>query len=88
MDNALEEIKRVLKPGGKGVLVVQSSYFKDIAIPLGEICGEMARNRGLSAETVYCEEVRGHMAHVNTKSSQYKNNKTYSEDFVYFEKRP
>jgi hypothetical protein len=85
-DSALSEIVRVLKPGGKGLIVVQSSYFKDIEMPLGDIYEEMATMKGLQAKVVYREEVKGHMAHVNTKSSIYKQGKVYHEDFVYFEK--
>lgn len=85
-DAALDEIVRVLAPGGCGLIVVQSSYFKDVELPLGEIYVQMARNKGLVANIARREEVRGHMAHVNTKSSIYKRDKVYFEDFVYVEK--
>jgi hypothetical protein len=86
IDSALSEIVRVLKQGGRGLIVVQSSYFKEIEIPLGDIYQEMAMMKGLRARIAYREEVKGHMAHVNTRSSIYKQNKVYSEDFVYIEK--
>ena len=85
-ERALEEIARVLSPGGKGLIVVQSSYFKDIEIPLGDIYIKMAQRKGLVASRVFREEVRGHMAHVNSKSSQYKKNKVYFEDVVLIKK--
>lgn len=86
LDTALDEIIRVLKPGGKGLIVVQSSYFKDIDIPLGEIYVEMATLRGLHSNIAFREEVKGHLAHVNTKSSFYKKNKIYFENSIYIEK--
>jgi hypothetical protein len=85
-DAALAEIFRVMGPGGKGLVVVQSSYFKEVEIPLGEIYVEMAEARGFRASIAFREEVRGHMAHVNTKSSGYKKEKIYFEDAVLIEK--
>lgn len=87
LDLALDQIKRVLGSDGRGLVVVQSSYFKEVEIPLGEIYVEMARLNGLDAEIAFREEVKGHMAHVNTKSSAYKKNKIYHEDFVQIQKR-
>ena len=86
MDAALDEIVRVMKVGGKGLVVVQSSYFKDVELPLGNIYREMATIKGLKSEIAYREEVKGHMAHVNTRSSIYKKGKVYYEDFVFIEK--
>lgn len=86
LDNALDEIKRVLKPGGKGLLVVQSSYFKELEIPLAKIYCEFAVNKGFQAEIVRSETVKNHFAHVNTKSNSYKKGKVYYESFVYLEK--
>lgn len=83
---SLKEIKRVLREGGNGLIVVQSSYFKDIEIPLGEIFVEMAENIGFSAKIVSRQIVRGHMAHKNKRSNIYKNNKVYFEDVVYIKK--
>ncbi len=37
----------------------------------------------MHAEIAYQEEVRGHIAHLNTKSSQYKKNKVYREEVVH-----
>jgi hypothetical protein len=85
-DNAIDEILRVLSNGGEGLIVVQSSYFKDVEIPLGDIYVQMLQAKGVLAEIAFREEVKGHMAHVNTKSRAYKEKKVYYEDFVYFKK--
>lgn len=79
---SLIEINRVLKKGGKALLVVQSSYFKEINIPLGELYCEMAEGLGMGAKISFREVVKGHMAHINTKSSKYKEKKVYYEDVV------
>lgn len=83
---SLEEMKRYLRPGGKALVVVQSSYFKEHKINLADIYQEMGRILGLSASVVRSEVVRTHMAHINTKSQKYVKNKIYNEDMVLFEK--
>lgn len=83
---SLLEIKRVLKRGGKACLVVQSSYFKELEVKLGDIYVEMGVNIGLRSEIIRREIVKQHLAHVNTKSSRYVRNKVYYEDCVLFTK--
>lgn len=85
-ENSIDEILRVLTAQGEGLLVVQSSFFKDVEIPLGEIYVQMFQAKGVFAKIAFREEVKGHMAHVNTKSRTYKQDKVYYEDFVYFKK--
>src|SRR5690606_30843239 len=80
MEAALRDIQRVLRGGGEALIVVQSSYFKEVEMPLGDIYVEMAGNLGYAASVAFREEVKGHMAHVNTKSSKYAKNKVYFED--------
>jgi DNA modification methylase len=86
MEASLTEIFRVMKPGGSGIIVVQSSYFKEIEAKLGEMYVEMATNLGFVSSLVFREKVVGHMAHVNTRSNVYKTNKIYHEDCVFIRK--
>ncbi len=78
----LGEIRRVLKDGAKAAVVVQSSYFKDVELPLGDTYVEMARFEGLDAKIARRETIRQHMAHINTKSQKYVKNKVYYEELV------
>jgi len=81
-ERAVREIARVLKPACHAVIVVQSSFYKEIEIPLGEIYTQLAVQLGLEAEIAKREVIRQHMAHVNTKSQGYVKNKVYHEDVV------
>ncbi len=81
-ESSLRQIVRVLKPKSKALVVVQSSYFKEHEIELGEIFVEMCDQLNVKAKIVYRDVVKGHMAHVNSKSSQYKRDKVFYEDIV------
>ncbi len=81
-EHALREIKRVLGDDGKAVVVVQSSYYKEVELPLGEIYVEMSTRLDFDAEIARRETVRQHMAHINTRSRQYLKDKAYYEDVV------
>lgn len=83
---SLEEINRVLKINGSAIIVVQSSFFKDIEIPLSEIYIEMALELGNQATIISRDIVRNHMAHINQKSNSYKSNKIFYEDIVLISK--
>lgn len=87
MEKSLSEIRRVLRRGGKALVIVQGSYFKEILCPLGELYVEMATGVGLKAEIVFNDRVTSHMAHLNKRSSKYQAGKVYSEDFVQLTKR-
>lgn len=80
--HSLGELVRVLKPGCSALVVVQTSYFKEIEIPLAKIYVEMSEEMGVPAKVAFQEVVRGHMAHVNTKSSEYKKDKVFFEEVV------
>lgn len=79
---SLREIIRVLKPNAQALLVIQSSYFKEHEINLSQIYVELCQNLGVSSKIISREIIRGHLAHVNIKSTQYKKGKVYFEDVI------
>jgi hypothetical protein len=79
---SVREILRVLKPTAQALIVVQSSYFKEHEINLGQIYVEICKNLGVHSVIVNKEAVRNHMAHVNTKSNKYKSGKIYCENVI------
>ena len=79
---SISETKRVLKPGGRALIVVQSSYYKSIKIPLGEIYCEMASSIGLDSRISSRELVKNHIAYKNSKSMSYLKKRIYHEDVV------
>jgi DNA modification methylase len=85
VEKSLREMIRVLKPNSKALIVVQSSYFKEYEIPLGEIYVELIQNLGLCSQIIKREPIRGHLASINSKSNQYKPHKVYYEDVVLME---
>ncbi len=85
-EQSMKEIVRVLKPNKKALVVVQSSYFKEHEIPLGEIYVEMCTLMGAKAKIQHRDLVKGHMAHLNLKSNSYIRKKIFYEDVVEVEK--
>mgnify|MGYP006284061535 CR=1 FL=1 len=83
---SLREIERVLKPDGRAAIVLQTSFYKEVEVPLSEIYMEMAQNLGFRPELGKREVVKQHMAHINKDSQAYKRNKVYYEDLVLLEK--
>ena len=48
---------------------------------------EMAEKLNAKASIAFKDVVRGHMAHVNTKSNEYKKDKVFYEDVVEISKK-
>lgn len=84
---ALGEIARVLCPGGRAVLVLQNSYYKEIPIELSQFYCDMAQTHGLNARVVAQQRVGRTMASMNTRARAYRRHREYSEDVVLMEKR-
>lgn len=79
---AVKEIHRVLKPGRCAVLVVQSSYYKSIRVTLADVYESLARSVGMSACTVLSVPVRKTLASINSRATQYRRQRRYTEDVV------
>jgi tRNA G10 N-methylase Trm11 len=79
---SVAEIRRVLKPGGTALLVVQSSYYKDIPVPLGDLYAALGENLGLQSRVVLRVPVRRVLATINPRAMHHEAERRYSEDVV------
>jgi DNA modification methylase len=83
---AVREIARVLRPGGKALLVLQNSYYKEIEIQLSDNYCELGNCVGLHSVILARNPVRRAMTAINSRSRKYCNERNYTEDVVLFEK--
>jgi hypothetical protein len=79
---SLGEIKRVLKPNSTAVIVVQSSYYKNISIPLGELFAAMGEELGFKSRVVLSVPVRRVLASIHPRAKFYLADRQYTEDVV------
>lgn len=84
--SVVEGFYRKMAAGGKGVLVVQSSFYKDVYIPLSNISVEMMRAVGFSASILRTEDVKINMKNLQASREGYERARRSSEDVVFFEK--
>ena len=82
VEASLKEMSRVTRKGGRGIVVVQNSYFKNVECKLSQIYVEIAETFGFKAQIVFRDLVGRGMASVNSRSRAYGNQKVYFEDFV------
>jgi len=84
--SVFEGFYRKMAVGGKGVLVVQSSFYKDVYIPLSKISVEMMRAVGFSASILKAEDVKINMKNLQVSRKGYERARRSSEDVIFFEK--
>ncbi|PWW65467.1 DNA methylase [Actinokineospora spheciospongiae] len=77
----MDELSRVAKPGSYAFLVVQDSYYKDIPVPLAEICIDEASNRGWVLDSSIPFPVIRSLMTVNRHARSYKKG-TVSETVI------
>jgi hypothetical protein len=83
---SVRELHRVMRVGGKAILVVQSSYYKDIRIDLGSLYAALGRENRFDAR-VHCRvPVRKVLASINARANEYVSDRKYTEDLVVFRK--
>lgn len=78
----IRELARVLAPGGQSLIVVQTSYHKDILVPLPQIVCELARSCGLDAYVRQTESVVSHIGQLSPHQRANVAGKTLLESVV------
>lgn len=82
---SLSEIRRVLKPTGAAVLVVQTSYYKEVPVDLPELYISLAEKTGLTGSVLSEREVTHHLAQINRNHSKYARTTGYRESVIIME---
>jgi len=77
--------KKYLQADGKGIVVLQDSFYKELHIPLSDIAVEMLISLGFEAEVIVKDEVRINMSQLNPAHLQKKLKSKASEDVIYFQ---
>jgi SAM-dependent methyltransferase len=80
------EINRVLRPGGRCVLVVQDSYYKNLHNDLPLILGEMGTSGGLTLEHKNDFPLSRTLAGVNPGAKAYRESFSATESVLTFRK--
>jgi DNA modification methylase len=78
------ELKRVLRPNGVCILVVQDSYYKDLHNDLPRIFAEMAENSGLELKRKVDFSLKKTMADINSRSNKYNKKSGLTESILCF----
>jgi SAM-dependent methyltransferase len=83
---SLREVARVLKPGGVAVLVVQTSYYKEICVDLPSLYVNMGATVGLRGEIAGQALVHRALAQINPHALHHRKVSQYREAVVALEK--
>lgn len=82
---AVAELRRVLKPGAAAVLVVQSSYYKDIYVDLPELYVAMGQALEMRAGIAAEYDVNRFLAQINSRSTAHRKSTSHREAVVVLE---
>lgn len=88
MAGSLSEIHRVLKVGGRCILVVQDSYYKDLHNDLPAMVSEMAAIRGLHLRGRTDFRLGRTLAGINPGAREYRASFSAVESVLSFEAQP
>ncbi|MDE1853279.1 MAG: hypothetical protein KGI38_05980 [Thaumarchaeota archaeon] len=83
MFECMERFKEALATDGALVLVAQSSYYKDIEVPLPKILRTMAKRAGFAeARTIFRVDVTNVIGNMDPEQKAYVPQKTLHEDVI------
>lgn len=85
-DASLREFARVMRPGAAALLVLQTSYYKDIPVDLPELYLDLARSIGLSGVLVGQAIVRRAIAQIHPHAARHRVSPQYREAVLALEK--
>lgn len=77
-------IKAIMARPCQGLIVLQTSFYKDVRIATPEICTEMLRSLSLNASVVRTTPVRQHMGKMSPIQASYVPQKILGESLVHF----
>lgn len=78
------ELRRVIKPTGRGAIVIQDSFYKELRVLTHQIVLESLLAQGFRCQIARRETVKGHMGRMSPKQTKYANDKTLFEYVVEF----
>ncbi|MFI5396212.1 MAG: DNA methyltransferase [Candidatus Binatia bacterium] len=84
LNRSLRELNRVLRPGGKCVVVVQDSRYKELHTDLPGITSEMGEHLGWKLEHRMNFPVRSTLADSNPVSKRYRSRSDATESVLWF----
>jgi hypothetical protein len=85
-EQSLRELHRCLRVGRAAVLVVQTSYYKDVCVELPRLYLDMGKAVGFGGDIVSEVEVRRALAQINTRSTKHREMTTYRESVLTLER--
>ena len=85
-DASLREIHRCLRFDAAAVIVVQSSYYKELYVDLAELYSDLGRIIGFEPTTISTSNVSRVLAKINSRSTRYRGATSYTESVLVLEK--
>jgi len=82
----LRELHRTLRQTGAAVLVIQTSYYKDVRVDLPDLYVALGAAVGFRASVISTANVKHSLTQINSRSLRHRTTTTYREAVVALEK--